>query len=95
VLLLVKEFPSEKGSVRRCVVVMQQPVLCRQSSGWSLRTFSSNHRKTSQKYAKLTVWLTRINSLRTIPLMSNKMMSMLLTLFFIFQWEDCCFVSGP
>jgi hypothetical protein len=26
-LFLVKEFPGEKGSVRRCVVVTQQPVV--------------------------------------------------------------------
>jgi hypothetical protein len=26
-LLLVKKFPVEKGGVRRCVVMMQQPVL--------------------------------------------------------------------
>jgi hypothetical protein len=55
--------------------------------------------KTLQQYAELTVWLARINSLWTIPLMSNKMMSMLLTLFLVsldfFHWEHCRFVSRP
>jgi hypothetical protein len=49
--------------VRRCVVVMQQPVLCRQSSGRSLRTFPCSCRKTSQQYAELTVWPARTNCL--------------------------------
>jgi hypothetical protein len=55
---------------------------------------------------ELTVWPARTNSLWTIPLMSKKMMSMLLTLLFtcltffslgefaLFHWEDCCLVLG-
>jgi hypothetical protein len=39
---------GEKGRVRRCIVMMQQRVLCRQSFERSLRTFSSNCLETSQ-----------------------------------------------
>jgi hypothetical protein len=34
-----ERLPGEKGSVRRCFVMMQQPVLRHQSSGRSLCTF--------------------------------------------------------
>jgi hypothetical protein len=57
-LSLVKKFPGEKGSVKRCVVVMQQPV------------------GLSPKYGAKTDFLC------TIPLMSKKIMSMLLTFHF-------------
>jgi hypothetical protein len=43
-----QKFPGEKGSVRRCLVMMQQPVLCRQSSGQSLHIFSCSCCKTSK-----------------------------------------------
>jgi hypothetical protein len=52
-----QKFPGKKGSVRRCVVMMQQPALLSPSSGRSLRTFWCSHCKT------LTVWPARINSL--------------------------------
>jgi hypothetical protein len=55
---------------------------CHQSLGWSLRTFSDRRRKTSQEYAEFTLRPARANSLRTIPLMSKKIPTMLLTLFF-------------
>jgi hypothetical protein len=72
------KFPGNKGSVRRCDIMMQQPVLLSSKfGGWSLRTFSCSCRKTSQQYTELLVWPTRTNSLWTIPLMSKKMMSML------------------
>jgi hypothetical protein len=77
-----QKFPGKKGSVRRCIVVMQQPVLLSPKFGTKSSTFSGSGRKTSEKCTELTLWPTRTNSLRTIPLMSNKMMSMLLTLLF-------------
>jgi hypothetical protein len=39
VKFLAQEFPGEKGSVRRCIVVMEQSVL-HQRSGQSICTFS-------------------------------------------------------
>jgi hypothetical protein len=62
-MFFVKKFRDEKGSVRRCVVVMKQTVFCRLSSGRSLLTFSHSRRKTSQYYAEMTVWPLRTNSL--------------------------------
>jgi hypothetical protein len=56
---------------------------CRQSSGWSFRTFSCSRRKTPLYYVELTVWPARMNSLWTIPLMSKETITMiLLTLLF-------------
>jgi hypothetical protein len=55
---------------------------CCQSSARSLRTFSCYRRRTSQLYMELTVWTVRTNSLWIFPLMSKKMMSMLLILLF-------------
>jgi hypothetical protein len=65
--------------------------VCCQSLGQSLCTFSHSRHKTSV-YAELTVWLARGNSFWIIPMMSRKMMSMLLTLlvnclaFFLSRW---------
>jgi hypothetical protein len=60
---------------------MQKPVLFLQSSVRSLLTFSCSRHKTSQYYAELTDRPARTNSqLLTIPLMSKKTISMLLTL---------------
>jgi hypothetical protein len=62
------KFPGDKGSVRRCVAVMQQPVLLLPS----LRTFSRNRRKTSQYvYEELIIWPVWTNYLWTVPLMSK------------------------
>jgi hypothetical protein len=58
-IVLGQEFPGDEENVRRCIVVMQQPVLLSQS----LLTFSRSRRKTSKYYAELTVWLARRNSL--------------------------------
>jgi hypothetical protein len=48
-------------------------VICRQSSGRSLRTVSLSHRKTSQQYAELAVWPARTNSMWITPLKSKKL----------------------
>jgi hypothetical protein len=67
---------------------------CRRSSGRNRRTFSSSRRKLSQQHAELTVWPSRTNYIWTIPLMSKKMMNMLLTLlfsciaFFVLPWTQ-------
>jgi hypothetical protein len=38
-----KKFPGEKGSVRRCVVVMQQPVLSPKFGAKSSHIFTQAH----------------------------------------------------
>jgi hypothetical protein len=55
---------------------------CCQSSEWGLRKVSHIRRKMSQLYEEFAVLPARMNSLWTIPLMSKKIMSMLLTLLF-------------
>jgi hypothetical protein len=40
-VLFGEKLPGQEGSVKRCVVVMQQPVFCRQSLKRSFRTFFS------------------------------------------------------
>jgi hypothetical protein len=56
----VRKFPGVKRSVRRCVVVMNQPVLL---SRLSLRTFSRSRLKRTQQFEELTVWPSRKNYL--------------------------------
>jgi hypothetical protein len=71
------KLPGEKGSVRQCVALMQQPVPGKAFAHFHCR------RKTSRQYAELTVWPARMNSLRTILFKSKKIMSMLLISVFI------------
>jgi hypothetical protein len=66
---------GDKGGVGRCVTVVLQPVILSPM-------VSCSRREISQKYAELTVWPARTNPLWTIPLMSKKIMNMLLTLRF-------------
>jgi hypothetical protein len=71
-LFLVKKFPGENGSVRWCVVVMQQPVFLSSTFGACLRTFSRSRRKTSQQYAELNIWPARTNSFEQSPWCQRK-----------------------
>jgi hypothetical protein len=76
VMLFMWIFPPWDGELSWC----NSQFFCRQSSERSLRTFSRSRRKTSQSYTELNVWHATLNFLWTIPLVSNTMMNMLLTL---------------
>jgi hypothetical protein len=58
----------EKGSMKWCIVLMQQPVLLSPKFGAKSSHISSSLRKTSQLYAEFIVCRTRQNSLWTIHL---------------------------
>jgi hypothetical protein len=62
-----------------CVLWCNSQFFFRQGSGRSLHTFSHSPRKTSQCFAELTA---RMNYLWTIPFMSKKTLSMLISLLF-------------
>jgi len=97
---------GEDGSVRWGIVMMKQLGLFLPKLGaMSLHVFMQS----LQNFAvepRIYSWLVGTNSLCTIPLMSKKVMIMLLRLLFtclaffglgdlgLFHWEDCCFVSG-
>jgi hypothetical protein len=77
-------FPKENGSMVRCVVMVQMPVIFpTESSGRNLCTFLRSCRKC---HSCMRNWLTGLPGrilLWTISLLSKKMISMLLTLYFI------------
>ena len=100
--VLRQKLVGEDGSARRGVVMLKQPGLFSRC----LRPFSRILCKNSQETPEFTVRPVGTNSLCAIPLMSKKVMIMLLRLLFtclalfglgdvgLFRWEDYRFVSG-
>jgi hypothetical protein len=67
-LFLVKNSLLEKEVWDGALSWCNSQFFCRQSSWWSLRTFSRSCRRMSQQYVELTVRPARTNSVWTIPL---------------------------
>jgi len=97
---------GEDGSVRRCVVMVKQPGLFSPKLGTMSSHFFTQSPQNFTVEPGIHSLAVGTNSLCTIPLMSKKVMIMLLRLLFtclaffglgdvrLCHWEDCRFVSG-